>query len=311
MVILHSHHTGSTGIQGGRYKYTGDLLALERVSVESEPETPGRATVAVSGFLPLQEWSPYLRSHPDADFADFMRRGLSQGFRIGFNYRHPLRPAPGNFRSVNDNPRTVNQYISNEVAAGRLVASTSPATRRNTIGIIPKPHQPGKFRLIVDLSAPQGNSVNDGIHLQLCSLEYVTVDQAARRVARYGRGALVAKTDLQAAYRYVPVHPRDQHLIGLEWGGRTYQDRALPFGLRSVPKLFTAVGDCLTWHCCVRVSMTVSTTWTISCFRVLPPRPHVSWPWEKPWPCVTGKAFQLLQPKRWVHPQSSHSWVLK
>ena len=123
----------------------------------------------------------------------------------------------------------------------------SPATHRNPIGIIPKPHQFGKFRLIVDLSAPHRNSMNDGIHLQLCSLEYVTMDQVARRVARYGHSALMAKTDLQAVYRHVPAHPRDQHLIGLEWGGLTYQDRALPFGLRLAPKLFTVVGDCLTW----------------------------------------------------------------
>ena len=31
------------------------------------------------------------------------------------------------------------------------------------IGLIPKPHCPGKFHLIVDLSAPKGFSVNDGI----------------------------------------------------------------------------------------------------------------------------------------------------
>ena len=127
------------------------------------------------------------------------------------------------------------------------MVSTSPATCRNSIGIIPKPHHPGKFHLIMDLSAPHRNSMNDGIHPQLCSLEYVTVDQAARRVARYGRSALMAKIDLQAVYRHVPVHPQDQHLIGLEQGGLTYQDRALPSGLRSAPKRFTAVGDCLTW----------------------------------------------------------------
>ena len=82
MVILRSYHTGSTGIQEGRYKYTGDLLAMERVSVESEPETPGRATVAVSGFLLLQEWSPYLHSHPDTDFACFMRRACPKAFEL-------------------------------------------------------------------------------------------------------------------------------------------------------------------------------------------------------------------------------------
>ena len=42
-------------------------------------------------------------------------------------------------------------------------------------GVIPKicqPGQPQKWRLIVDLSAPQGQSVNDGIKLEFCSLSY-------------------------------------------------------------------------------------------------------------------------------------------
>ena len=61
----------------------------------------------------------------------------------------------------------------------------------------------------------------------------------------------MAKTDLCSAYRQVPVHTSDQYLLGLEWGGTTYIDRALPFGLRSAPKLFSAVADGLAWalHC--------------------------------------------------------------
>ena len=61
----------------------------------------------------------------------------------------------------------------------------------------------------------------------------------------------MAKTDLCSAYRQVPVHRDDQHLLGIEWRGQTYTDKALPFGLRSAPKIFTAVADSLAWvlHC--------------------------------------------------------------
>ena len=82
-------------------------------------------------------------------------------------------------------------------------------------------------------------------------MQYVMVDQVARSVAQCGHGALMAKTDLCSAYRQVPVHTSDQYLLGLEWGGTTYIDRALPFGLHSAPKLFSAVADGLAWalHC--------------------------------------------------------------
>ena len=62
----------------------------------------------------------------------------------------------------------------------------------------------------------------------------------------------MAKLDLSSAYRLVPVHPLDFHLLGVEWQRVVYHNRALPFGLHSAPKLFTAVVDGLAWALCCR-----------------------------------------------------------
>ena len=153
--------------------------------------------------LPVSQWAPYMSRHPDRQFADFIMRGVSHGFRIGFNRSSTLRPAPENFRSVKLNPTTVEKYLAEELTLGRLVPSQAAEVRRNPIGIIPKPHQPGKFRLIVDLSAPLSSSVNDGIASSWCSMEYVSVDRAARLVSQCGKGALMAKTDLIDTYLYI------------------------------------------------------------------------------------------------------------
>ena len=53
--------------------------------------------------------------------------------------------------------------------------------------------------------------------------------------------------DLKDAYRMVPVHLEDQHLLAISWEGQTYVDRALPFGLHSAPKIFSAVADAVAW----------------------------------------------------------------
>ena len=45
----------------------------------------------------------------------------------------------------------------------------------------------------------------------------------------------------------VPVHAQDQCLLRVQWGGNTYIDTVLPFGLRSAPKNFSAVADALQW----------------------------------------------------------------
>ena len=45
----------------------------------------------------------------------------------------------------------------------------------------------------------------------------------------------------------VPIHPEDQRLLGVQWNGTVYVDRMLPFGLRSAPKLFSALADAVQW----------------------------------------------------------------
>ena len=45
----------------------------------------------------------------------------------------------------------------------------------------------------------------------------------------------------------MPVHPSDRPLLVVLWDGAYYIDEALPFGLRSASKIFTAVADALQW----------------------------------------------------------------
>ena len=57
---------------------------------------------------------------------------------------------------------------------------------------------------------PGGASVNNGIYPQDFSLQYSKVDQVIRMVSHYGPGALMAKFDVESAYRNIPVHPDDR-----------------------------------------------------------------------------------------------------
>ena len=125
---------------------------------------------------------------------------------------------------------------------------TLPALHINRFGVIPKGHNTGKWRLITDLSHPPGSSVNDGVDPEISSLTYISVDHVAETVASYQPGALLAKVDIESAYRLVPVHPLDRPLQAMEWKGRLYVDPMLPFGLRSAPKIFNALANGLEWH---------------------------------------------------------------
>lgn len=87
---------------------------------------------------------------------------------------------------------------------------------------------------------PYRLSVNDGVHENLCLLSYVSVDDALWEICMLGRGSLLAKVDVRKAYKNVPIHLDDWRLLGTSWEGRVFVDTALPFGLRSAPKTFTA-----------------------------------------------------------------------
>ena len=115
------------------------------------------------------------------------------------------------------------------------------------IGAIPKKHKPGKWRLIIDLSSPAGSSVNDGISSEWSSISYVSIDFLLSLVLEAGKGSTLVKADIKEAYRMLPIHPEDQGMLGIQWEGEFYTDKALPFGLRPAPKIFTAVADALQW----------------------------------------------------------------
>ena len=130
---------------------------------------------------------------------------------------------------------------------GQSTGPLPPAgSARGRFGVIPK-GKTGKWRLIVDLSSPEGASVNDGIDPCLCSLTYMMVDDAAQSVVGAGKGAFLAKADVKQAYRMVPVHPEDRLLLAILWDDSLFVDSALPFGLRSAPKIFNALADALEW----------------------------------------------------------------
>ena len=75
----------------------------------------------------------------------------------------------------------------------------------------------------------------------------MSVDDIIDGIMTYGRGTLMAKFDIESAYRIVPVHLDYRFLLGMQWRGNFFIDLALPFGLRSAPYIFSAVADLLEW----------------------------------------------------------------
>ena len=188
---------------------------------------------------------------PRAGGADSARTLNKRGFYLAGDAG--LQSKKRNLISALEHPEVVSRYLAEEIAQGRVikVGSDQEAERLGVhcspFGVIPKRNRPNKWRLIIHLSAPEGESVNDGISKELSSLSYVRVDDVVDGILQLGRGALMAKMDIRQAYRNVPVHPQDRLLVGMRWQGQVYVDAALPFGLRSAPLIFTVLADVAQW----------------------------------------------------------------
>ena len=160
--------------------------------------------------------------------------------------------------SATKHPDVICAELEKEVTAGRVLGPFEhiPMETFRSSGLSAIPKKGGKWRMILHLSAPLGNNVNDGIDKDQFPIQYSTVDEAISLVTSFGAGAVMAKVDLRAAFRMDPVSPADWDLLSMQWQGKYYVDTYLPFGLRSAPFLFNQFAEALNWILCQNYQVT-------------------------------------------------------
>ena len=162
-----------------------DLIKLDQCKDKTHKPLP---QVFFTNPSPLkwEDWYKYLSLHPDGKFSSYITQGIKEGFRIGFNYQaHKCTSTTTNLLSARQHPQVLRDYLLHECSKGRVIGpldnSLLPFLQINRFGVIPKKNS-DQWRLILDLSAPEEKSVNDGIDNDLCSLSYVTIDNAAEAI---------------------------------------------------------------------------------------------------------------------------------
>ena len=169
------------------------------------------------------------------------------GADIGFRGTCHGRAAENNQSAIRRRAG-VTLAIAAEVSAG---TTRGPFHRPPLPGLVINPlsardRTGGGARLILDLSAPRGSSVNDGIDADQFRMSYTTIDEAVRLIfALGGRGALLSKVDIRAAFKLIPVRPDQRRLLGFRWNGQYFYQTAISFGSRSSPRIFNDFADCL------------------------------------------------------------------
>ncbi len=175
--------------------------------------------------------------------------GFHHGFSI--NYHGPQNTSHAkNHRSALTNPEIVSAELLKDIALGRIAGpfQTPPLInfRVSPLGLVPKKEQ-GQYRLIHDLSFPRGLSINDFISAEDSAVQYETLDRVIEIIIRLGPGALLAKADIEAAFRILPIHPKDYNLLGMSWENQFFYHKVLPMGARSSCKIFETFSSAIQW----------------------------------------------------------------
>ena len=93
-------------------------------------------------------------------------------------------------------------------------------------------------RIILNLSAPKGQSVNDGIDAEKFPAVMSSTEAWLTVLNKAGKNCWIAKIDFADAYKHVAVHEEDTDLQWFEWGGRFFKELCLIFGSASSAGIF-------------------------------------------------------------------------
>ena len=105
-------------------------------------------------------------------------------------------------------------------------------------GIMCRRKPNGSARVILNLSAPAGRSVNEGIDAKKFPAVMGSTKKWVAIMRRAGKGCWMMKADWQEAYKHMRVAAGDVKLQWFEWLGRFFVELCLVFGAASSAGLY-------------------------------------------------------------------------
>lgn len=196
------------------------------------------AKKTVPSALNLKNWEHELLTYHDREICHF----LHYGWPVGYHLARPPTSVGENHASARAHGQHVQYYIETELSHDAIVGPFktppfTPWTRLSPLMTRPK-RDSDKRRVIVDMSFPNGEAVNDGI--RICSIygrdttyTLPSVQDLAALIQQAPSQAWIWKADLARAYRQLRVDPIDTPLLGFGVESDTYIDLCPSFGCRS------------------------------------------------------------------------------
>ena len=179
----------------------------------------------------------HLLGHSDTLLIDFLRFG----FPVDHSGNTGSKVVPHNHAGATEFPQQMRKLLRKEVEFGSTLGPFSepilPNSYFSPLNTVSK-KQTTERRLILDLSFPPGNSINDGIEKDCYQgkwekLELPSIDKLVERIVELGKGCKIFKIDLRRSYRQFFIDPNDFNLICFSFDDLFYYDCSLSMGSKS------------------------------------------------------------------------------
>lgn len=196
------------------------------------------AKIQVQSALNLDAWDSALEGYHDREICSYLR----YGWPLGYHKATPPISVDKNHPSAVQHQAHVDSFIKKELELGALLGPFdelpfAPWFRCSPVMTRPKKDSLER-RIIVDLTFPEGQGVNDGIDIydyygNNISYTLPSLGDLIARLQNLEPGALLWKADLARAYRQLRIDPVEAPLLGIKVEGRYYIDLCPPFGCKT------------------------------------------------------------------------------
>ena len=208
------------------------------------------ARVPITSNLNVKAWEEVFSAYPDKHLLQYIKFG----FPLSINHPNRLK----NSRAVNHHsaiqyPDAVAKYIAKEQGFGTIL---SPASQIHTphyhcSPLLTRPKDTNDRRVILNLSYPRGQSLNDyfdkfNFDSRPFTLKFPSVDDIVELILQF-TDPLIFKIDVARAFRNLRVDPVDALKFGLSWRDALYIDAGVAFGWVHRSAAFQMVADAISY----------------------------------------------------------------
>ena len=158
---------------------------------------------------------------------------LREGYTLPFQFRPNLTRSPTVISNYHNPARQANLLEALYQLVNRN--AVEPVENQNSLGfynwlfLVPKPNN--RWRPILDLS-----TLNTFLNTESFKMETPETIRTSLQA-----GEWVTSIDFKEAYFHIPIHSQSRKYMHFHFQGRSYQFKALPFGLSTTPMDFTVV----------------------------------------------------------------------